>query len=171
MKSKLVVKRFIISIVMSLFLLFSKSYAQDLVVPISIRGNSLYIMGKINGIPIRFVLDTGAEKLVLPAQYAAMANLPAGKQITITTAGGSAAPAITTTGSFSGIGLLTCLLLSPNPLAHLRRAMNHFDAAGFTSSQESNDIQVHERDALQIEDHARPGVGDLCFQFLNVLRL
>ncbi len=92
---------------MAILLLFHKSYAQDLSVPINIERNNIYIMARINGIPIRFVLDTGASSLVLPAQYATMANLPAGKQITINLAGGSTAAATTTIASRVGVGSKT----------------------------------------------------------------
>ena len=104
MKSKLVVKQLIISIVMSLLLLFSTSYAQDLIVPINIIGNSLYVTGKVNGAPIRFVLDTGADSLVLPQQYADIARLPTGKMISMRTAGGATAAAITTIANEVSVG-------------------------------------------------------------------
>jgi hypothetical protein len=103
MEFEIFIKRFIIVIVISVLLLFHKSYAQDLSVPINIEGNNIYIMARINGIPIRFVLDTGADSLVLPAQYATMANLPAGKQTTINLAGGSTTAAITTIASRVGV--------------------------------------------------------------------
>src|SRR5713226_982045 len=50
---KIFVERFIVVIVMAVLLLFHKSYAQDLSVPINIEGNNIYIMARINGIPIR----------------------------------------------------------------------------------------------------------------------
>lgn len=101
------VGQFVIAIVMASLLVLSKSRAEDLVVPISIQGNNLYIAARVNGIPIRFILDTGASSLVLPAQYANMANLPVGKQTTTTLAGGSIVTAMTTVAREVGVGSAT----------------------------------------------------------------
>ena len=49
-----------------------------------------YLEGRVNGVPVRFLLDSGANMVILPGDLAAAAGLPAGPAARARTVGGGA---------------------------------------------------------------------------------
>ena len=62
--------------------------AREIAIPVS-RDGHYYVDGAINGVPLRFMIDTGATYVSVSAGFARAAGLPKGAPGTFSTANGS----------------------------------------------------------------------------------
>jgi aspartyl protease family protein len=62
--------------------------AQELVIPVS-RDGHYYLAGAVNGVPLRFMIDTGASYVSVGAEFARSAGLPNGVPGYFSTANGT----------------------------------------------------------------------------------
>lgn len=67
----------------------SSSNAHELVVKRSPDGH-FWLKGHINGVPLKFMVDTGATSVSVSEEFASLANLRGGRSIVVTTASGKA---------------------------------------------------------------------------------
>jgi len=70
--------------------IISKAKPQRLEINYTPRGNSMIVHGKVNGVPIRFVVDTGASLVSIPSSVAKRAgiNTADSRQVKLHTANG-----------------------------------------------------------------------------------
>ena len=61
--------------------------------------------------------------------------------------------------------------LAKNPLAHIGRALNQFNALIFTANQKSNHPEVHQGDFAQVEDFTLAAITQVRSYAREIIRL